>query len=859
MSIVIVSVSANREGAGENLECWWSLPASNVLQQLGVSPSRGLDADTAMGRLERYGRNVFRQPQRISFLSLLAEGVRQPMIVLLLAIAMVSVIFGRIIEAAVMAMVVVAYVAVEFVNKYRTSRILEQLREITRPFTRVIREGKEMQVPSADVVPGDIIVLSAGSLVPADGRLVRSSGLLMDESRLTGESTPVAKDAEAVLPPETPLHGRSNSAYAGTVVYDGEGLEVVVATGSASEMGRIALEAGAVRKEQTVLQRSMTGLARSLAVLAIVVSALIPAIGFLQGADLQQMIVTWLALTFLMIPGQPPIIITMALSLAALELARKSVLVKRLYGAEAMGTVDMVLTDKTGTITENRMRLRSIILPDGREVAPADIPGKLKEMIALAVPRHPFDPTDKAVVSGLKLSGEGHVPVYFGGFSRGRPWRELIYRTDQCYEHLVAGSPEVLIQASALPESQKSRLTDALQRHASGGLRVTAFARRLTADGQPGELPGAELLAMAVIEDPVRPGMAGALARLGRAGVTVSIVTGDSPGTASYVAKEIGLGGGLLSGTEVDRMDDRTLMLALAKPGAYARMSPQQKLRLVNVARRQAEVAYVGDGINDAPAIRAASVGVAMGEAGTGLAREIADLVLTDDNFARIADAVKVGRKALDNFQKGLTYYLTAKAILLAAFVVPLAIGVPFPFAPIHIIIIELLMDLASSTIFVAEQAEPDLMAGPPQKVRRIIGPAMARNIVVHGTALAAGLVSIFLWLYFSTGNLMLARTATLVTWLLGHIMLALNMKQRKLPLLKEGIIANRFGALWLGAMIALSLALTGVPALRPYLMTAPLPPSAWAAILGVAIVSTFWLEAAGLARHLRLKKQDTR
>jgi Ca2+-transporting ATPase len=842
---------------------WWAFSTQQIRDILALDYSSGLSAEQARKHGAIYGTNAITELKRTSVIALLLEGVKEPMMVLLLSIAALSVVFGETIEAAVMIFVVAAYVSVEFANKLRTDRTMARLRELTQPTTNVIREGRMQEIPTVDVVVGDVIVVSAGVRVPADARLIESSGLSLNEAPLTGESLPVRKDAEAEVMENAPLAERVNCVFSGTTVFDGEGKAVVLAVGERSEFGRIAKEVQAPQRERTPLQQAMTQLVKYLTAFAIVVSFIIPAIGILRGLNFQQMVLTWLALTFLMVPGQPPIIITMALALASFELATRNIVVKRLRGAETLGSVTAVLTDKTGTITENRMRVEKFVLADGHEIEP-DEAKLLRDKIVLCLPEYPNDPTDRAVAETLTEDVKSEKPtlLLFEGFSQGHPWRTLTYRIGNSYVHAVAGEPELLIRSSTLDADGKEELTGILAREADLGKRVVAYAWAESGTEKLEKLEAMNFLALVVLEDPVRPGTREVVTALTDAGVRTFVVTGDHPATTRAVAEKIGLHEKVVTGDELEQMDEEMLRGTLRSTRLFARISPSQKLRLVRSLQSEGEkVAVIGDGINDAPAIASANVGVAMGEIGTDLAKETADLVLTDDNYVHILDAVTTGRKAIDNFRKGLTYYLSAKGILLSVFVVPLILGVPFPFAPIHIIMIELLMDLASSTIFVTEAAEPGILKRGAQRIDEYFRRALILRIIRNGAALAAGILAVYLSIYFQTGNLVLAQTAAFVTWLLGHILLALNLKQDKLPLLRQGILSNRFGMIWLLGMIGLTLLITNVPTVFPYVKTTSLPPLAWAEILVIVIASTFWIETRKLFAGIggRRNERDTR
>jgi len=523
------------------------------------------------------------------------------MMVLLLSIATISFVFRELVEGVVMVFVVAAYISVEFLNKFRADRTMAKLRELTQPTTRVIREGKEQMIPTVDVVVCDLIVLSAGVRIAADARLIESKGLLLNEASLTGESQPVRKEAGAIVAEKTNIAERVNSTFSGTTVFDGEGKAVVLAVGAKSELGNIAGQVGAAQKEHTPLQQAMTKLVKNLALVVVIISAILPAIGFLRGLDPQQMVMTWLALTFLMVPGQPPVIITMALALASFELARKNVVVKRLGGAETLGSVTSIVTDKTGTLTENRMRVEKFFLPDGETVAPQNMSQELVENISLALPEYINDPTDEAVAQVVDFTRNRQSPIFFEGFSEGHPWRTLIYKSSNLFVHVVAGKPELLIESSTLSSEKKELLRRIITSEGNLGKRVVAYATFKSKTPKRGKLDPVDFLALAVLEDPVREGAREAVTGLADAGIETYIVTGDHPSTTKTVGENIGLFGKIVTGDQLEEMGEKELNEIIQSVRLFARTSPFQKLRLVKALKSRGEsVAVIGDGVNDA-------------------------------------------------------------------------------------------------------------------------------------------------------------------------------------------------------------------------------------------------------------------
>jgi len=851
---------------------WWSRSASDLLEAVDVDADEGLSADRVDEMRQRYGANEMGEAARTGLDELLWESLTSPMMLLLLAVAGISLALGQVREAIVMAAIVLIYVGVELYNKARSDRTMARLRELQAPRVTVVRDGERREVDVAEVVVGDVLPLQPGSRVAADGRLLFSAGLLVDEAALTGESAPQRKDADADLPPDADLAERPNAVFAGTTVLDGQGKALVVAVGQGTELGRVAELTARAAEEPTPLQQEMEDLARTLAYVAVGISIVIPLAGLLRGFDLQQMVLTWLSLTFLMVPGQPPVIITMALALAAFELAEKKVVTSRLRGAETLGSVTVILSDKTGTMTENEMAVASLILGDGTTID-WDDRGKAQpawrafvERALPAVPEGSKNPTDQALLEASERLDAAPAPgrlVDQTGFVRCGPCRSLTYERDGERTLYATGEPAFVLERStrwrrgerveAFTEEAKESVRQGVEALAGQGRRVVGYGyRRGSGEGEaPRDLTFVGCLAL---EDPVREEVEEAVARLRDAGVRTVMVTGDRAETARQVAREVGLDdAAVVEGRALRGASEAELEEMARGTAVFARATPDQKLQLTQALKRQGDVvAVTGDGVNDAPALRSAHIGVAMGVTGTDVAREAADLVLTDDNFARLPDGVAIGRKAYENFRKGITYYLSAKAILLTAFLVPLAVGRPFPFAPIQIIAIEVLMDLASSTIFISEAAEPGVMARGPRRQERFlswrVGRRILRNLVGPATAILAA--------YF--GSLALgqsipsARTAAFATWLLGHIVLALTLKQERVSLFERGLLANRFGAGWLAGMVALVVAMVTVPFVREALETTRLSGAQWALVAVGAVIGGGWLEVVSAARSTR-------
>ncbi|SFO13110.1 Ca2+-transporting ATPase [Pseudonocardia ammonioxydans] len=820
-----------------------SAPADAVAEHHGTDLTRGLGAAEAADRLARHGPNRRVAPRRVTFGHVLADEITEPMMLLLVAVAVLYGVWGRPSDTVAIVVIIAAVVLVEVFAEFRAKSVIAALGRLTAPTAPVLRDGRVTSVPVEEIVPGDVVPLAAGARVPADVRLTETWGLRVDEAALTGEPVAAPKDAGRVLDADTGLGDRDNLAFAGTTVMAGRGHGVVVATGTATELGRITGLVLAAKPPRTALQQAMRELSAALATLAIGFSVLVPLIGVLTGQPWREMVLTGLTLAFATIPEELPIIISLVLGLGAYRLSRRRGLVRRLRAAETLGTVTVLATDKTGTLTENRMAVaRTVPVGVGADELIA-LGATCTEAVAEPGGGWSGDPTDVAFLvaareRGLVLPGE---PVQRFAFD---PVRESMTVVIADGLVITTGSPESVLGRC---RDADRPLLDRAERMAGQGLRVIAVATRRasgvpeTADEAERDLVPAGLVGLT---DPPRDGAAQAVAAVQRAGIRVLMVTGDHPASARALAARVGIGGAdLLTGRELDRLDDDALATAVARTSLFARVTPENKLRLVEALQARGEVvAVTGDGVNDAPALARADVGVAMGASGTDVAREAADLVLADDDVSTLTRALREGRTLHDNLRKGVRYYLACKVGLVATAVTGVVAGPAIPFAPIHIVVLEMFMDIAGSATFAAEPAERDAMDRRPRDpAARFLDRPLVADLVAGGASLLVAVGG----LYLVTGS----QTVAFLGWLSGYLALAWVMRTERTPLLRAGLLSNRFLPVWTVVTALAAVAIMTVPVLREVLRLEPLTGPQWAATVLVPVVAVSWIEVRKLAR----------
>lgn len=859
-----------------------SQKAEEVLTALDADPEKGLTSEEAGIRLEKYGENALTEEERETFLGALKEEATEPMILLLIFVGILYSVLGTLLDAATIFSIITILVLTEVYNEHKAEQGVKSLKKLASPTSNVIRDGKLSETSSTEIVPGDILILNVGERISADARLLRAYGLQLDESSLTGESLPVLKDAEIAMPANAQLTDLTNMVLAGTLITQGEGVAVVTSTGKSTELGRVHELTKEVEEPATPLQEAMKQLSETLVWVAIFFSILIPVLGYLRGQPLQTMILTGLSLSFAVIPEELPIVITMVLAVGTYTLSKKNALVKRLRASETLGSVTVIATDKTGTLTESSMSLGHVFSNHELTQASASPAGeKLLTMAILATRAQATmeydrlkssNPMGAALVKSAQDIGLAtrdlteHVLVDESSFDNKTKMASYLYSKGDKRTVYSSGAPEAILEKSSkillgdrevkLTSIEHTKVAEAVARIASDGERILAIAYRTLGKSEERETYVRDLVFAGLVSfsDPPRPEVPGVIAECRAAGIRIIMLTGDHPQTAKAIANKVGIpdDGGPLTGSQVSSLDDDHLKEVLKTVSIFARITPEHKLRIVRILKEMGEVvAVTGDGVNDAPALKEAAIGISMGIKGTDAAKEAADMILTDDNFVSIASAVREGRKIFDNLRKGIRYYLSVKVALVLIFLLPILLAVPLPFAPIQIILLEMFMDLAASSGFVAEGMEPDIMKRPPRDPKeKVLNRHTLAGIFVGAVCLFAAVSLCYLLIYYRTGNLVYAQTAAFASWILTHVFLAFNTRSEREPLVRRGLLSNRVMTLWGLIAIIMLVSVTVVPFLQIQMKTTSLALSDWLLVVLASFAATFWIEASKLIRR---------
>jgi P-type Ca2+ transporter type 2C len=801
------------------------------------TPRTGLTSLEARERLASVGPNDL-VPHRPSgdLWTLVRSVVTDPMAALLVIASVTYLLFGDTRDAIVTLVALIPILAVSVLLEVRAERALESLRRLTAPTALVVRDGEEVRIQAREVVPGDLLGMREGDIIPADGRLVSEGHLVIDESSLTGESAAVTKS----LVTDTALH-------AGTTVLAGRARAVATETGSRTRYGRIGTLVADIKPDATPLQAVIRRLFVQLSIVAGAFCVAVIAIELLRGAAFETALIAGVSLAMAAIPEELPMVFTLYLGLGAWRLARDHALVRRLAGVETLGAASVICVDKTGTLTLGTVEMSSCWPAPGWDEAAV-----LQAAVLASEPR-PYDPVDQAIVRAAVARGIDVNELHRGELVRDHPFDPVdryvihVWRRPRSYAAYAKGSLEGILAHAAGSHHLAGAAHEENERAAARGQRViaVAVARSVDADGdRASDERGLELAGLIAFADPLRPGVAASLAECRAAGVRVIVITGDHPITAWAVADAIGLqGGAVVTGAEIDAVDDAALGDLLDRGNVFARVRPEQKYRIVRALRARGHVvAMTGDGTNDAPALREADIGVAMGRRGTEVARAAATIVLLDDDFSTIVAAIRDGRRIFENLGRAFRYLLAFHIpLLLSALVLPI-VGAPLLLLPVHLVWLEIVVHPTASLAFEGDSASPDLMRRPPRRratdlirYRDAVGPA------ARGTALTIGVIALFLGALGSGEER--ARGLALAALVLGQVFLVLAERAGERQLWRVGVGGNRILVAILGATVGSLLLAEYAPFLASLLHLEPPDAAGWVLALVVACAATAWSE----------------
>jgi calcium-translocating P-type ATPase len=817
-------------------------PVADVLDEQ-ASTRTGLSQPDAAARLLEHGPNVTPSAPRDRAVDLVLRQLGSPLIVVLIVAGLLAIALGDEVDGAVVLAVVVANTLIGFMQEWRAGRAIDALGAMLPEQASVIRDGRRATVPATEVVPGDVLALAAGDRVPADARLLEAAALQVDEAALTGESLPVPKGPEPVDAGAV-VADRTSMVHGGTLVTSGTGVAVVVATGRETELGRIATMLHRAEGVQTPMTRRLAHFARSLSAVICVIAAALFAVALVRGYTALEATLAAIALAVAAIPEGLPAIVTIALAIGVQRMARRRAIVRRLPAVETLGSTTVICTDKTGTLTANRMRVAVVWTPGSRVWrAPSPEAAELLEAGALCNDGEPDGPAEPTEAALLEAAAAAEIDV---AQLRARLPRVDELPFDGALKLMVTLHDDGVARMKGAPEAVLPRSGDgrgasaAVEAMASRGMRVLAVARRDARDASAA-VDGWTLLGLVAMIDPARPDAIDAVTACRDAGIEVKMITGDHLATARSIGHEFGLGRDGRTGAALDALGDEAFAAAAREVDVFARVAPEHKLRLVHALQRDGQVvAMTGDGVNDAPALKQADIGIAMGAGGTATAREAADLVLTDDDFASIAAAVEEGRRVYDNIRKAIAFVLPtnlgeALIVLLAVLLFPFEGGEPvLPIEPTQILWVNLIATVTLALPLAAEAREPGLMRRGP----RAPGSPLLDGLVLWRTVAAALLMTAAALLTFAlvrdAGDAR-GQTAAVTAIVLFQAFYLLECRSLDVSAFRLRTSGNPWVWAGIAAVLLLQLAFIYLPPLQSVFGSAALRPSDWLIALAAA------------------------
>ncbi len=857
---------------------WHNKEVEEVLKELNSSEG-GLSADEVKQRARKYGPNQLADTKKKPFWLMFLGQFTDFMVLVLIAAAIISGVIGELTDKIIILVIVVLNAVLGFVQEFRAEKAMEALKKMAASNAVVRRSGKERSVPAHELVPGDIVLLEAGNVVPADLRLIETHSILADESSLTGESVAVEKNVAALKEEDLLPGDRSNMVFKTSLVTAGRATGVVVGTGMKTEIGKIA---GMLEQEEVVtpLQKRMTDFGKKLSYVILGICVLLFGIGLLRGEDTMRMLLLSISLAVAAIPEALPALITIALSMGAKRMVKVDALMRKLHAVETLGSVTYICSDKTGTLTLNKMKIVDVTEEKDTDTFHGQLsPLNLAMILNNDVKRNEDgelagDPTEVALVDYVNENeGSDSIAEIKKTFKRvaelpfdsDRKCMTTVHKLPEGKLVLTKGAVEAIVELLGSSEENK-RILDQAETWAGEGRRVLAFAYRkvseIAKDPKPEdlekELRFAGLVAM---QDPARPEAREAIAECKTAGIVPVMITGDHPSTASVIAEEIGILGKdkkVLTGKELQAMKDNDFEAQVEEIAVYARVSPEQKLKIVKALQKKNHyVAMTGDGVNDAPSLKAANIGVAMGINGSDVSKQASHMILLDDNFATIIKAVREGRRIYDNIRRFIKYIMTCNsAEIWTIFLAPL-FGLPMPLLPIHILWINLVTDGLPGLALAGEKAEPDVMSRPPRKTdENLFARGVGYHIVWVGLLMAGITLGSQAYAYYNDNEKWQTIVFTVLTFSqLGHV---LAIRSDTQLLFRQGLLSNKamLGAVLLTFVIHLGVVY--LPVANHFFKTQPLSFNELAACVGVSAIIFHAVELEKIIKnYLRMKHSN--
>ncbi|OFW77380.1 MAG: calcium-translocating P-type ATPase, SERCA-type [Alicyclobacillus sp. RIFOXYA1_FULL_53_8] len=897
---------------------WHSVAVKDCLQLLESSMA-GLTNEQVEARRKQYGANLLVEGTKVSLLTVFFNQFRDFMILVLLVATLISGLLGEYSDAVTILAIITLNGVLGFIQEVRAEQSLAALKELTAPLARVRRDQKIDNIPARDLVPGDIVLLEGGDRVPADGRILTAYGLDVEESSLTGESVPANKQANLYVEANANLGDRKNMVYMGTMVTRGKAEVLITETGMYTEMGKIANLMQQSEETLTPLQRRLDQLGKLLVWVALGITVLVVVTGILHGQDVYQMFLAGVSLAVAAIPEGLPAIVTIALALGVQRMIRRHAIVRKLPSVETLGCATVVCSDKTGTLTQNRMTVQRIWVdgdwyrvtgsgyqPMGefvlgnQSITPLKRPG-LKSLIEVAATCNNAvmtqvegadgewqvsgDPTEGALLVLARKAGLSNPDEIFKRvdelpFDSERKLMSVLVQSGMDVWLFVKGAPDVLIERSnfmrthgrdePMSASLKRRALQANQDMASSALRNLAFGFRRfksieAAKAERDPERNLVFVGLAGMMDPPREEVSAAIQKCHRAGIRTVMITGDHQDTATAIARQLGIlpeNGLVVTGRELDQMPDAELSTRVQDVFVYARVSPEHKLRIVRALQSQGEiVAMTGDGVNDAPAIKQADIGIAMGQSGTDVAKEASSLVLGDDNFATIVAAVEEGRGIYDNIKKFIRYLLASNVGEIVTMFLAMLVGLPLPLLPIQILWVNLVTDGLPAIALGVDPAEKDIMERLPRPVNEgIFARGFGVKILSRGVLIGIVTLLVFLWsLRMNPDQLPQAQTMAYATLTMAQLILVFDSRSLEGGILRRNFFENRWLLLAVFSSVVLFLVTIYVPSIATAFKTVRLGVVDWLVVLVAAAFPTFALSARRAGRKVFRPKVATR